>query len=89
MLEGKPVPQSGGIIRTNNPAFDLFFAPELFVLNAINQAVNGRWVLFEDSILVLWYPISFILIPDIYSFINTKSCYKDKSPKLYEKLEYT
>ena len=41
-IEAKPVPQSGGVIRTNNPAFDLFFAPELLVLNAINQAVNGR-----------------------------------------------
>ena len=41
--DGKPLPQSGGIIRTNNPAFDLFFAPELIFLSAINQAVrNGR-----------------------------------------------
>ena len=36
VCEGNPLPQSGGIIRTNNPAFDLFFAPELIVLNAIN-----------------------------------------------------
>ena len=41
VCEGNPLPQSGGIIRTNNPAFDLFFAPELIVLNAINQAVRN------------------------------------------------
>ena len=45
-----PLPQSGGTIqtgfnqiRTGNRLFDLFYAPELFILNAINRMLgNGR-----------------------------------------------
>ena len=41
--EGNPLPQSGGNIRTGNRLFDLFYAPELFILNAINRMLrNGR-----------------------------------------------
>ena len=51
--EGHPLPQSGisntsrqTAIRTGNPLFDLFYAPELFILNAINRMLrrgrNGR-----------------------------------------------
>ena len=41
--EANPLPQSGGTIRTGNRLFDLFYAPELFILNAINRMFrNGR-----------------------------------------------
>ena len=41
--DGNPLPQSGGTIQTGNRLFDLFYAPELFILNAINRMLrNGR-----------------------------------------------
>lgn len=40
LCDGNPMPQSGGTIRTGNRLFDLFYAPELFILNAINRILR-------------------------------------------------